>query len=110
MAILSLLALFSLFLLLRGFVGLRRGGGDRVPRRRPKSGRSCLSLLELISSLTQKRLKQVAKMLSLWAEQNVNPALFPRELMANASDLVMDEEVSYNPQILLKKAMLQPLL
>ncbi|XP_020103365.1 probable protein phosphatase 2C 1 isoform X3 [Ananas comosus] len=39
-----------------------------------------------------------------WAEQNVNPALFPRELMANASDLVMDEEVSYNPQILLKKA------
>lgn len=28
-----------------------------------------------------------------WAEQNVNPALFSPELMANASDLVMDEEV-----------------
>lgn len=28
-----------------------------------------------------------------WAEQNVNPALFSQELMANASDLVLDEEV-----------------
>ncbi|OAY66805.1 putative protein phosphatase 2C 26, partial [Ananas comosus] len=46
----------------------------------------------------------IADGVSGWAEQNVNPALFPRELMANASDLVMDEEVSYNPQILLKKA------
>ncbi|XP_008804120.2 probable protein phosphatase 2C 1 isoform X3 [Phoenix dactylifera] len=39
-----------------------------------------------------------------WAEQNVNPALFSQELMANVSDLVMDEEVNYDPQILLRKA------
>lgn len=31
--------------------------------------------------------------LGSWAEQNVNPALFSRELMANASSLVGDEEV-----------------
>lgn len=36
-----------------------------------------------------------------WAEQNVNPALFPRELMANASDLVMDEEVFTIPIVYL---------
>lgn len=30
-----------------------------------------------------------------WAEQNVNPALFSRELMTNASSLVEDEEVSF---------------
>ena len=28
-----------------------------------------------------------------WAEQNVDPSLFPRELMANASCLMGDEEV-----------------
>lgn len=28
-----------------------------------------------------------------WAARNVNPALFSRELMAKASNLVMDEEV-----------------
>nr|XP_029120309.1 probable protein phosphatase 2C 1 isoform X2 [Elaeis guineensis] len=39
-----------------------------------------------------------------WAEQNVNPALFSQELMSNASGLVMDEEVNYDPQILMRKA------
>ncbi|KAI7997603.1 putative protein phosphatase 2C 1 [Camellia lanceoleosa] len=34
----------------------------------------------------------------------VDPSLFSRELMAKASDLVGDEEVNYDPQILLKKA------
>ncbi|XP_059593507.1 probable protein phosphatase 2C 26 isoform X3 [Vitis vinifera] len=46
----------------------------------------------------------VADGVSGWAEQNVDPSLFPKELMANASDLVGDEEVNYDPQILLKKA------
>jgi len=32
-------------------------------------------------------------MIDRWAEKNINPALFSQELMANASDLVMDEEV-----------------
>lgn len=32
---------------------------------------------------------------SRWAEQNVDPSLFPKELMANASDLVGDEEVVF---------------
>lgn len=32
-------------------------------------------------------------MLDSWAEQNVNPALFSRELMANASSFVGDAEV-----------------
>lgn len=39
-----------------------------------------------------------------WAERNVNPALFSQELMANASKFIMDEEVNYNPQILMGKA------
>ncbi|KAJ9698783.1 hypothetical protein PVL29_007715 [Vitis rotundifolia] len=46
----------------------------------------------------------VADGVSGWAEQNVDPSLFPQELMANASNLVGDEEVNYDPQILLKKA------
>ncbi|GMP89813.1 hypothetical protein CsSME_00041210 [Camellia sinensis var. sinensis] len=46
----------------------------------------------------------VADGVSGWAEQNVDPSLFSRELMAKASDLVGDEEVNYDPQILLKKA------
>ncbi|XP_008804123.2 probable protein phosphatase 2C 1 isoform X4 [Phoenix dactylifera] len=46
----------------------------------------------------------IADGVSGWAEQNVNPALFSQELMANVSDLVMDEEVNYDPQILLRKA------
>lgn len=33
-------------------------------------------------------------MLSSWAEQNVDPSLFSRELMSNASYLVGDEEVA----------------
>ena len=32
-------------------------------------------------------------MLASWAEQNVDPSLFPKEFMANASNLVGDEEV-----------------
>ncbi|KAJ8751256.1 hypothetical protein K2173_016437 [Erythroxylum novogranatense] len=46
----------------------------------------------------------VADGVSGWAEKNVDPSLFSRELMANASYLVGDEEVNYDPQILLKKA------
>ncbi|PQQ06555.1 putative protein phosphatase 2C 26 isoform X2 [Prunus yedoensis var. nudiflora] len=39
-----------------------------------------------------------------WAEQDVDPSLFPKELMANVSCLVGDEEVNNNPQILIGKA------
>ncbi|XVE58966.1 hypothetical protein DITRI_Ditri05aG0005900 [Diplodiscus trichospermus] len=46
----------------------------------------------------------VADGVSGWAEQNVDPSLFSKELMANASSLVGDEEVDYNPQILIGKA------
>ncbi|KAH7677707.1 Protein-serine/threonine phosphatase protein [Dioscorea alata] len=46
----------------------------------------------------------IADGVSGWAVRNVNPALFSQELMANASCLVMDHEVNYNPQILLGKA------
>ncbi|KAJ6754942.1 PROTEIN PHOSPHATASE 2C 26-RELATED [Salix purpurea] len=46
----------------------------------------------------------VADGVSGWAERNVDPSLFPQELMANASCLVGDEEVSYDPQILIRKA------
>ncbi|KAF5470379.1 hypothetical protein F2P56_010898, partial [Juglans regia] len=46
----------------------------------------------------------VADGVSGWAEQNVDPSLFSRELMSNASYLVGDEEVKNDPQILLKKA------
>ncbi|KAF6146939.1 hypothetical protein GIB67_036658 [Kingdonia uniflora] len=46
----------------------------------------------------------VADGVSGWAERNIDPSLFPRDLMANASYLVEDEEVNYDPQILLKKA------
>ncbi|XP_020595042.1 probable protein phosphatase 2C 1 isoform X2 [Phalaenopsis equestris] len=35
----------------------------------------------------------IADGVSGWAERGVNPALFSRELMANASNFVMDEEV-----------------
>lgn len=37
---------------------------------------------------------------SRWAEQNVDPSLFPQELMANASDLVGDEEVVFFYELL----------
>ncbi|KAF9591916.1 hypothetical protein IFM89_010274 [Coptis chinensis] len=46
----------------------------------------------------------IADGVSGWAEQNIDPALFSRELMANVSYLVEDEEVNYDPLILLKKA------
>ncbi|KAL0922994.1 hypothetical protein M5K25_007034 [Dendrobium thyrsiflorum] len=46
----------------------------------------------------------IADGVSGWAERGVNPALFSRELMANASNLVMNEEVNCNPQMLLMKA------
>ncbi|KAM0953804.1 putative protein-serine/threonine phosphatase [Dioscorea sansibarensis] len=46
----------------------------------------------------------IADGVSGWAVRNVNPALFSQELMANASCLVTDHEVNYNPQILLGKA------
>ncbi|KAL2470964.1 putative protein phosphatase 2C 26 [Abeliophyllum distichum] len=46
----------------------------------------------------------VADGVSGWAERDVNPALFSRELMAHASNLVEDEEVQYDPRTLIKKA------
>ncbi|KAL8548958.1 hypothetical protein ACS0TY_008011 [Phlomoides rotata] len=46
----------------------------------------------------------VADGVSGWAEKNVNPALFSRELMTNASSLVDDEEVNYDPRSLIRKA------
>ncbi|XP_027335437.1 probable protein phosphatase 2C 26 isoform X1 [Abrus precatorius] len=46
----------------------------------------------------------VADGVSGWAEEDVDPSLFPRELMDNASNYVEDEEVNYDPQILIRKA------
>ncbi|KAG6501950.1 hypothetical protein ZIOFF_041834 [Zingiber officinale] len=46
----------------------------------------------------------IADGVSGWADQNVDPALFSRELMANVSELIVDEEVNYNPQVLMRKA------
>ncbi|KAG8494894.1 hypothetical protein CXB51_012375 [Gossypium anomalum] len=46
----------------------------------------------------------VADGVSGWAEQNVDPSLFSKELMANASSLVGDFEVNYDPQMLIRKA------
>ncbi|CAB4312424.1 unnamed protein product [Prunus armeniaca] len=47
----------------------------------------------------------VADGVSGWAEQDVDPSLFPKEFMANVSCLVGDEEqVNNNPQILIGKA------
>ncbi|KAK1588007.1 hypothetical protein Q3G72_019131 [Acer saccharum] len=46
----------------------------------------------------------VADGVSGWAEHNVDPSLFSRELMAKTSYLVEDEEVNYDPQILIQKA------
>ncbi|XP_028768917.1 probable protein phosphatase 2C 26 isoform X2 [Neltuma alba] len=46
----------------------------------------------------------VADGVSGWAEEDVDPSLFPRELLANASSFVGDEEVNYDPQNLIRKA------
>ncbi|XP_010032961.2 probable protein phosphatase 2C 26 isoform X1 [Eucalyptus grandis] len=46
----------------------------------------------------------VADGVSGWAEQNVDPSLFSKELMAHALSLLGDEEVNYNPRMLLKEA------
>ncbi|KAL5580637.1 hypothetical protein UlMin_013079 [Ulmus minor] len=46
----------------------------------------------------------VADGVSGWAEQNVDPSLFPQELMANVYYLAGDEEVNNDPQILIRKA------
>ncbi|XP_008672857.1 probable protein phosphatase 2C 1 isoform X1 [Zea mays] len=46
----------------------------------------------------------IADGVSGWAEKNVNPALFSRELMRNSSNFLNDEAVSHDPQILLMKA------
>ncbi|KAD3336499.1 hypothetical protein E3N88_32018 [Mikania micrantha] len=46
----------------------------------------------------------VADGVSGWAEKDVDPAQFSRELMRKASSLVGDEEVNYDPRILVKKA------
>nr|XP_016513604.1 PREDICTED: probable protein phosphatase 2C 26 [Nicotiana tabacum] len=51
------------------------------------------------------RVIAVADGVSGWAEKNVDPALFSRELMANVSSLVGNkEEAKYDPQILIKGA------
>ncbi|KAJ4978421.1 hypothetical protein NE237_009201 [Protea cynaroides] len=46
----------------------------------------------------------IADGVSGWSEQNVDPALFSKELIANASYFVGDQEVNDDPQILLGKA------
>ncbi|XP_055831650.1 probable protein phosphatase 2C 26 isoform X2 [Solanum dulcamara] len=46
----------------------------------------------------------VADGVSGWAEKNVDPALFSRELVANVSSLVENAEVNYDPRILIKGA------
>ncbi|KAI3676384.1 hypothetical protein L1987_85990 [Smallanthus sonchifolius] len=46
----------------------------------------------------------VADGVSGWAEKDVDPAQFSRELMRKASSLVDDEEVNYDPRILVRKA------
>ncbi|KAK3163962.1 hypothetical protein QOZ80_1AG0010750 [Eleusine coracana subsp. coracana] len=46
----------------------------------------------------------IADGVSGWAEKDINPALFSRELMRNSSNFLNDEEINHNPQILLMKA------
>ncbi|XP_054819281.1 probable protein phosphatase 2C 26 [Prosopis cineraria] len=46
----------------------------------------------------------VADGVSGWAEEDVDPSLFPREFLAYASSFVGDEEVNYDPQNLIGKA------
>ncbi|CAN6556321.1 unnamed protein product [Malus baccata var. baccata] len=46
----------------------------------------------------------VADGVSGWAEQDVDPSLFPKELMTNASNFVGDVEVNNDPRILIGKA------
>ncbi|XP_057511996.1 probable protein phosphatase 2C 26 isoform X2 [Actinidia eriantha] len=50
---------------------------------------SCCAASELNPSRSEVRRPEARR----WAEQNVDPSLFPRELMVNASDLVGDKEV-----------------
>ncbi|KMZ71891.1 putative protein phosphatase 2C 1 [Zostera marina] len=46
----------------------------------------------------------IADGVSGWAERNVNPALFSRELMRNVSLVIEEEQANFDPVILLKKA------
>ncbi|XP_056175971.1 probable protein phosphatase 2C 26 isoform X1 [Syzygium oleosum] len=46
----------------------------------------------------------VADGVSGWAEQNVDPSLFSKELIAHALSLLGDEEANYNPRMLLNEA------
>ncbi|XP_060174998.1 probable protein phosphatase 2C 1 [Lycium barbarum] len=46
----------------------------------------------------------VADGVSGWAEKNVDPALFSRELVSNVSSLARNAEVNYDPRILIKGA------
>ncbi|XP_029153036.1 probable protein phosphatase 2C 26 isoform X5 [Arachis hypogaea] len=46
----------------------------------------------------------IADGVSGWAEEDVDPSLFPREFLANASNFVEDMEVNYDPQILIRKS------
>ncbi|TVU21710.1 hypothetical protein EJB05_31364 [Eragrostis curvula] len=44
------------------------------------------------------------KLSVIWAEKDINPALFSRELIRNSSNFLNDEEINNDPQILLMKA------
>lgn len=46
----------------------------------------------------------VADGVSGWAEENIDPAVFPRELMANISLAISDDEVKDDPQLIVRRA------
>lgn len=46
----------------------------------------------------------VADGVSGWAEENVDPAVFPRELMSNISSVIGDDEVKNDPQLIVRMA------
>ncbi|XP_031484844.1 probable protein phosphatase 2C 1 isoform X2 [Nymphaea colorata] len=46
----------------------------------------------------------IADGVSGWAERDINPALFPQELMANISTLLENNEVDNDPKLLMQKA------
>ncbi|CAN6469727.1 unnamed protein product [Victoria cruziana] len=46
----------------------------------------------------------IADGVSGWAERDINPALFPQELMVNISTLLENKEVDNDPKLLIQKA------
>lgn len=46
----------------------------------------------------------VADGVSGWAEENVDPAVFARELMSNISSAIGDDEVKNDPQLIVRMA------